>query len=52
MHAAAAKFTGSGGAIVVLCLEGSAQAQQLQKLCSQEGFVMVKVEVGPPSSSD
>lgn len=49
---AAAKFTGSGGAIVVLCLEGSAQAQQLQQFCSQEGFVMIKVNVGPPSSSN
>ena len=49
---AAAKFTGSGGAVVVLCAEGQAQAQQLQALCSQDGFVMVKVAVGPPNSSD
>lgn len=46
---AAAKFTGSGGAIVVFCPEGTSQAKQLQSLCSKEGFMMVKVAIGPPN---
>lgn len=47
MSAAAAKFTGSGGAAVVLCPGGDSQAAKLEELYSKEGFVMVKVVVGP-----
>ena len=47
MFAAAAKFTGSGGAIVVLCPEGSDHSARLQELCSKQGLVMVKLNVGP-----
>lgn len=47
MSAAAAKFTGSGGAVVVLCPNGDSQAAKLQELYSQKGFVMVKVNIGP-----
>lgn len=43
----AAKFTGSGGAAVVLCPQGQGQADQLRHMCSQEGFVLVEVEVAP-----
>ena len=49
MCAAAAKFTGSGGAIVVFCPEGTSQAEKLQDLCSKQGFCIVKVLVGDPS---
>ncbi|KAL0038745.1 hypothetical protein WJX79_006248 [Trebouxia sp. C0005] len=42
---AAAKFTGSGGAIVVFCHQGTSQVQKLQDLCQKEGYVMVKVIV-------
>ena len=48
VYAAAAKFTGSGGAIVVFCPEGTSQAQKLEQLCSKQGFLMVKVLVGGP----
>lgn len=47
MSAAAAKFTGSGGAAVVFCPEGDLQAARLEELCSKEGFVMVQMIVGP-----
>lgn len=46
LHAAAAKFTGSGGAIVVFCPQGDAQAQELQKVCNKEGFSMTQVQTG------
>ncbi len=49
--AAAAKFTGSGGAIVVLCLQGTSQVQKLQDLCQKEGFIMVRVIVGDPTNN-
>ncbi len=49
--AAAAKFTGSGGAIVVLCLQGTSQVQKLQDLCQKEDFIMVKVIVGDPTNN-
>lgn len=47
MSAAAAKFTGSGGAAVVLCPGGDSQAAKLEEMYSQEGFVMVTVSIGP-----
>ena len=46
--AAAAKFTGSGGAIVVLCRE-RAQEQALHGLCKEEGWSLHAVHVGPPN---
>jgi len=45
LHAAAAKFTGSGGAIVALCPEGEAQEFGLKAACQREGFVCVPVQV-------
>ncbi|DBB00019.1 TPA: hypothetical protein ACH3X1_013882 [Trebouxia sp. C0004] len=49
---AAGKFTGSGGAIVVFCRQGTSQVQKLQGLCQKEGFVMVKVIVGNPTNNN
>lgn len=46
MPAAAAKFTGSGGAAVVFCPGGDSQAAKLEEIYSREGFVMVKVSTG------
>ena len=46
--AAAAKFTGSGGAIVVLFRE-RAQEQALHGLCKEEGWSLHAVRVGPPN---
>ena len=46
--AAAAKFTGSGGAVVVLCRE-RAQEQALQGLCKEEAWSLHAVRVGPPN---
>ncbi|CAK0783514.1 hypothetical protein CVIRNUC_006713 [Coccomyxa viridis] len=44
---AAAKFTGSGGAIVVLCPEGEPQEAALRAACERDGFACVPVQVGP-----
>ncbi len=44
---AAAKLTGSGGAVVVVCPEGHAQELRLAEACSTEGLACVKAEVGP-----
>lgn len=44
---AAAKLTGSGGAVVALCPEGDAQAAALQQACRQRGLECVAVQVGP-----
>ena len=44
---AAAKLTGSGGAVVALCPEGEAQAERLRAACAAAGFECVPVEVGP-----
>ena len=48
MLAAAAKFTGSGGAIVALCPEGEPQEAALKAACEREGFVCVPVQVCCP----
>ena len=45
--AAAAKFTGSGGAVVAYCPEGAAQEQRLRAASEAHGFTMVPVHVGP-----
>lgn len=47
MSAATAKFTGSGGAVVVFCPDGDSQAAKLEELYSKKGFVMVEMNVGP-----
>lgn len=44
---AAAKLTGSGGAVVALCPEGDAQAAALREACRQRGLECVAVQVGP-----
>eukprot|EP00899_Mesostigma_viride_P007788 jgi/Mesvir1/1700/Mv21159-RA.1 len=43
---AAAKFTGSGGAIVALCPEGEAQEARLKDACAAAGFTIQEVVVG------
>ena len=43
---AAAKFTGSGGAIVAFCPEGDEQEERLRAACKKEGFIIEEVEVG------
>ncbi|EIE18683.1 ribosomal protein S5 domain 2-like protein [Coccomyxa subellipsoidea C-169] len=43
---AAAKFTGSGGAIVAFCPQGEGQEDRLRAACQKEGFVVVQVEIG------
>ncbi|KIY91961.1 hypothetical protein MNEG_16002 [Monoraphidium neglectum] len=47
---AAAKFTGSGGAIVAFCPMGEEQEVLLQDICAAEGFTVVEVQVAPPTS--
>ncbi|WIA36426.1 hypothetical protein OEZ86_007736 [Tetradesmus obliquus] len=44
---AAAKFTGSGGAIVAYCPEGQQQEQRLQEACAAAGYQCVLAEVAP-----
>jgi glucuronokinase len=43
---AAAKFTGSGGAVVAFCPQGEAQEEALREACAAAGFVAVRAEVG------
>ncbi len=45
--AAAAKFTGSGGAIVAFCPDGSEQEEKLRAACEKEGFSIEEVRTGP-----
>lgn len=45
--AAAAKFTGSGGAIVAFCPDGREQEEKLRAACEVEGFVVEEVRIGP-----
>lgn len=44
---AAAKFTGSGGAVVAFCPEGPAQVSRLQAACSAAGFSLVPASIAP-----
>lgn len=37
----AAKFTGSGGAVLVLCPHGQDQADKLKALASKAGFTLI-----------
>ncbi|KAG2436323.1 hypothetical protein HXX76_006633 [Chlamydomonas incerta] len=47
---AGVNFTGSGGAVVVFCKEGPAQAEALRAAAEAEGFTMVAVQVGPETA--
>ncbi|XP_076922024.1 glucuronokinase 1-like [Bidens hawaiensis] len=44
---AAAKFTGSGGAVVALCPDGPSQVEALTDGCKKAGFTLVPVKVVP-----
>eukprot|EP00243_Klebsormidium_subtile_P008411 TRINITY_DN3984_c0_g1_i1.p2 TRINITY_DN3984_c0_g1~~TRINITY_DN3984_c0_g1_i1.p2 ORF type:complete len:109 (-),score=18.36 TRINITY_DN3984_c0_g1_i1:256-582(-) len=44
---AAAKFTGSGGAVVAYCPEGLDQVKRLSEACDKKGFTMVPIQVAP-----
>ncbi|GJN41062.1 hypothetical protein PR202_gn00386 [Eleusine coracana subsp. coracana] len=44
---ASSKFTGSGGAVVVLCPDGDAQVELLHKACQEAGFVIQKIKAFP-----
>ena len=46
---AAAKFTGSGGAIAVLCPDGDRQVRSIAEECDRRGFAFVEVDVAPAS---
>ena len=48
LPAAAAKFTGSGGAAVALCPKGARQGEALQAACRKAGLECIQVQVGPP----
>eukprot|EP00252_Welwitschia_mirabilis_P004004 TRINITY_DN1413_c0_g2_i1.p1 TRINITY_DN1413_c0_g2~~TRINITY_DN1413_c0_g2_i1.p1 ORF type:complete len:360 (-),score=62.91 TRINITY_DN1413_c0_g2_i1:275-1354(-) len=45
---AAAKFTGSGGAVVVFCPKGPSQVRQLEDVCQKAGLIMQPALVVPP----
>lgn len=45
---AAAKFTGSGGAALALCLGGMPQEVALRDVCLQKGYTLTRVSVGSP----
>lgn len=44
---AASKFTGSGGAVVAYCPEGTSQAKLLEDECHKAGFVLIPLEPFP-----
>ncbi|KAJ0983940.1 hypothetical protein J5N97_002296 [Dioscorea zingiberensis] len=45
---AAAKFTGSGGAVVAFCPDGPEQVKLLEKACREAGFIVQPALVVPP----
>ena len=45
---ASAKFTGSGGALVVLCNGGAQQAEQLRLKAEAEGYTLEELRVAAP----
>ncbi|KAJ4762041.1 Glucuronokinase G [Rhynchospora pubera] len=49
---AAAKFTGSGGAVVAFCPEGSTQVSLLESACKEAGFTLQKISVVPSFLSE
>ncbi|KAI5442252.1 glucuronokinase 1 [Lathyrus oleraceus] len=44
---AASKFTGSGGAVVAYCPEGTSQVKLLEDECHEAGFVLIPLEPFP-----
>ncbi|KAJ8650783.1 hypothetical protein MRB53_003806 [Persea americana] len=44
---AASKFTGSGGAVIAFCPNGPSQAEQLENVCREAGFVVQPAIVVP-----
>lgn len=44
---AASKFTGSGGAVVVYCPDGTSQVKQLEDACHKAGFTFQPIKVMP-----
>ncbi|XP_015063245.1 glucuronokinase 1 [Solanum pennellii] len=44
---AASKFTGSGGAVVVFCPDGTSQVKQLEDACHKAGFTFQPIKVMP-----
>ncbi|XP_023636627.1 probable glucuronokinase 2 [Capsella rubella] len=44
---AAAKFTGSGGAVVVFCPDGPSQVKLLEEECRKSGFILEPVQLVP-----
>lgn len=49
---AAAKFTGSGGAVVAFCPRGPQQVKLLQEACIRANFVILPVAVAPSLVAD
>ncbi|KAH7672667.1 Galactokinase/homoserine kinase protein [Dioscorea alata] len=49
---AAAKFTGSGGAVVAFCPDGPEQVKLLEKVCREAGFIVQQALVVPPLLTD
>ncbi|CAK9180423.1 unnamed protein product [Ilex paraguariensis] len=49
---AASKFTGSGGAIVAFCPDGSSQVKLLEDACQKAGFVFQPIKVVPSCLND
>ena len=49
---AAAKFTGSGGAVVAFCPDGPSQVKLLEDACQKAGFIVEPVQVKPSCLSD
>lgn len=44
---AACKFTGSGGAVIALCLDGDDQVKALQEACAKAGYIVESVIPAP-----
>jgi glucuronokinase len=49
-HGCPAKFPGSGGAIVGMCLDCDAKLVPLQHALEEEGFVFCRLQPNPPPS--
>ncbi|XP_057828677.1 glucuronokinase 1 isoform X2 [Cryptomeria japonica] len=49
---AACKFTGSGGAVIAFCPNGSSQVRELQDACHKAGYIIQPALVVPPLLSD
>lgn len=49
---AAAKFTGSGGAVVAFCPDGAEQVERLSAVCDKKGYILVPIRVAPSNVSD